>query len=98
MKSRSEMALGNTPLSGPAVNAQKYLHVHRTSPPSYQDCTRNSNSLDITQRIERKLAQYNASQNVFKRWLFEILSVTTSACCIGKGNEFPNCIDFALIE
>jgi hypothetical protein len=57
------------------------------APPSYQDCTRKSTSLDITQRIERKLAQYNASQNVFKRWLFEIFSVTTSACCMGANNE-----------
>jgi len=43
--------------------------------------------LDVTQRIERKLAHYNASQNIFKRWLFEILSVTISACCVGKNKE-----------
>lgn len=35
--------------------------------------------LDITQKIERKLAEYNASQNVFKRWLFEGLSWAVSA-------------------
>lgn len=40
-------------------------------------------TLDFTQRIERKLAEYNASQNVFKRWLFEILSCLVSACCMG---------------
>ncbi|KAH7093059.1 hypothetical protein FB567DRAFT_514554 [Paraphoma chrysanthemicola] len=38
--------------------------------------------LDITQRLERKLAEYNASQNVFKRWLFEILSWLISALCM----------------
>jgi hypothetical protein len=43
----------------------------------------NKKSLDVTQRIERKLAEYNASQNVFKRWLFEILSWLVSALCMG---------------
>jgi len=54
-----------------------------------QDKARSSNdsacaksSLDFTQRIERKLAEYNASQNVFKRWLFEILSWLVSALCM----------------
>ena len=27
-------------------------------------------------------AQYNTSQNVFKRWLFEIISLTISAICM----------------
>jgi hypothetical protein len=36
-------------------------------------------SLDLTQRLERKLAEYNASKNVFKRWLFEIVSWAASA-------------------
>jgi hypothetical protein len=40
-------------------------------------------ALDFTQRIERKLAEYNASQNVFKRWLFEIVSWLISAICMG---------------
>jgi hypothetical protein len=40
-------------------------------------------NLDIPRRIEQKLAQYNASQNILKRWLFEIVSVTTSAFCMG---------------
>jgi hypothetical protein len=39
-------------------------------------------SLDFTQRIEKKLAEYNASQNIFKRWLFEVLSWSVSACCM----------------
>lgn len=41
-------------------------------------------STDISQRLEQKLQQYNASGNVFQSWLFEILSVTTSALCIGE--------------
>jgi hypothetical protein len=39
-------------------------------------------SLDFTQQIERKLAKYNASDNVFKRWLFELLSWLVSASCM----------------
>jgi hypothetical protein len=39
-------------------------------------------SLDLTQRVERKLAEYNASQTLLKRWLFEVLSWSVSACCM----------------
>ena len=39
--------------------------------------------LDLVQRLERKLAGYNASQNVFKRWLFELASWLISALCMG---------------
>jgi hypothetical protein len=39
--------------------------------------------LDLIQRLEKKLAEYNASQNVFKRWLFEIVSWLVSAACMG---------------
>ncbi|KAG9187404.1 hypothetical protein G6011_05275 [Alternaria panax] len=39
--------------------------------------------LDLVQRLEKKLAQYNASQNVFKRWLFETASWLVSALCMG---------------
>jgi hypothetical protein len=35
------------------------------------------------QRIERKLAEYNASENLFKRWLFEILCWLASAISMG---------------
>jgi hypothetical protein len=45
--------------------------------------TQDQGSLDFTQRLERKLAEYNASTNVFKRWLFEILCWLTSALCMG---------------
>ncbi|KAI8935463.1 hypothetical protein NX059_008033 [Plenodomus lindquistii] len=52
-------------------------------PPSYRSSTQNQTPLDLTQRFERKLANYNASQNVIKRWLFEIVSWITSAMCMG---------------
>jgi hypothetical protein len=39
-------------------------------------------SLDLTQRLERRLAEYNASTNVFKRWLLEVVSWTISALCM----------------
>ncbi|KAH7093060.1 hypothetical protein FB567DRAFT_162614 [Paraphoma chrysanthemicola] len=51
-------------------------------PPSYRASVKAGDSLDITQRLERKLARYNASQSALKRWLFEIVSVTTSAICM----------------
>jgi hypothetical protein len=54
----------------------------KAPPPSYRLSTHDSTSLDIPQRIEQKLAQYNTSQNVFKRWIFEIISWTTSAICM----------------
>jgi hypothetical protein len=54
------------------------------SRPAYQASVPTKASLDVTSRVERKLAQYNASQNVVKRWLFEIISVGTSAVCMGK--------------
>jgi hypothetical protein len=52
------------------------------SPSSTGSLKREKSSLDFTQRLERKLAEYNASQNVFKRWLFEILSWLISAMCM----------------
>jgi hypothetical protein len=54
----------------------------RLTPDSDLPSTKKS-SLDLTQRLERKLAEYNASENVFKRWLFEILSWVVSALCMG---------------
>jgi hypothetical protein len=68
------------------ATAQNTAYHDKTLPPSYRASVGAESSLDILQRIERKLARYNASQNVFKRWLFEILSVTTSAFCMGENN------------
>ncbi|KAF2036629.1 hypothetical protein EK21DRAFT_51413 [Setomelanomma holmii] len=65
-------------------DAQPHIdNRNQNQPPSYRASVGNTVNLDITQRLERKLAQYNASQSVFKRWLFEIVSVTTSAICMG---------------
>lgn len=52
------------------------------APPSYRASRPASISLDIPQRFERTLACYNASDSIWKRWLFEIVSWATSAACI----------------
>jgi hypothetical protein len=54
----------------------------RTSTDSHNAPSTDKSSLDFTQRIERKLAEYNASQNLIKRWLFEVLSWCVSALCM----------------
>ncbi|OWY43057.1 hypothetical protein AALT_g573 [Alternaria alternata] len=59
-----------------------YDHERYTPSPSTSD-DKNKRSLDFIQRLEKKLAEYNASQNVFKRWLFEIVSWIVSAACMG---------------
>lgn len=56
--------------------------AHHVERPSLDTATEEKKSLDFTQRLERKWAEYNASQNVFKRWLFEILSWLVSALCM----------------
>lgn len=40
-------------------------------------------SLDITQKLERKLAKLNASENLLKRWFYEIVTWLVSALCMG---------------
>ncbi|USP81789.1 hypothetical protein yc1106_09063 [Curvularia clavata] len=52
-------------------------------PNEYRASAHEKPSLDLPGRLEQKLAQYNASQSVLKRWLFEITSVTISAVCMG---------------
>jgi hypothetical protein len=51
--------------------------VHGRSETTGNFSTTNKPSLDFTQRLERKLAEYNASENAFKKWLFEILGIYT---------------------
>ncbi|EMD93578.1 hypothetical protein COCC4DRAFT_191454 [Bipolaris maydis ATCC 48331] len=63
-------------------------HAPRPPPPTFQasDFQASANkksSFDFLSRVEQKLAQYNASESILKRWLFEILSVVTSAACMG---------------
>ncbi|KAI4674331.1 uncharacterized protein J4E84_010569 [Alternaria hordeiaustralica] len=55
----------------------------RNTPPSVDSEENEKRPLDLIQRLEKKLAEYNASQNVFKRWLFEMVSWVVSASCMG---------------
>jgi hypothetical protein len=54
----------------------------RHAPGSLDSSEDEKSSLDLTQRIEKKLAEFNASNNVFKRWLFEMASWCISAACM----------------
>lgn len=76
----------------PALRPQR--HPLRSSPPvGTQDENKSiisddtidakKSSLDLTQRLEKKLAEFNASDNVFKRWILEITCWTISALCMG---------------
>jgi len=62
----------------PLVNIQRWQPI----PDSLDSTKREESSLDFTQRIERKLAKHNASRNIFKRWLFDIMSCVVSASCM----------------
>jgi hypothetical protein len=67
---------------------------HEEEAPYAVDATEEEQSpLDFTQRLERKLAEYDASQNVFKRWLFEIASWLLSAICMGAVVGIYACIN-----
>ncbi len=76
----------------PPIPVHSEYHLASTSsrasyhdaPPSY----RASVPLDVSQRLEKKLAEYNASQRVFKRWMFEIISWTISAVCMVGTSTF----------
>ncbi|KAF2678295.1 hypothetical protein K458DRAFT_140294 [Lentithecium fluviatile CBS 122367] len=67
------------------LNRDKPSGEPRASSPltRYFETEDGDRSLDITQRLERKLAQLNASNNVFKRWIYEIITWTISALCMG---------------
>ncbi|KAF3044301.1 hypothetical protein E8E12_006608 [Didymella heteroderae] len=54
----------------------------RTSFDSTHSVSTKKSSLDLTQRLEKKLATFNASNNIFKRWIFELLCWATSAVCL----------------
>lgn len=58
-------------------------HQEHPSRPCHETAEKHETSLDITQRLEKRLARYNASKNIFKQWLFEIISWTISAACMG---------------
>jgi hypothetical protein len=52
------------------------------APPFNPGSTHDSTALDLPQHIESRLARYNASDSVWRRWLFEIISWTTSGVCM----------------
>jgi hypothetical protein len=62
-------------------SASRFDHGHHNS--EHSELSQEKVSLDFTQRLERKLAEYNASNNLLKRWLFEILCWVVSALCMG---------------
>ncbi|PVH93592.1 hypothetical protein DM02DRAFT_220929 [Periconia macrospinosa] len=57
---------------------------HAQVPPPYStvDSHHTTSSLDLTQKLERNLAHLNASDNIFKRWIYEIVSWSVSALCM----------------
>lgn len=68
--------------STPPQQHNRYQHGRRSFE-SEDTANHGKPSLDLTQRLERKLAEFNASSNVLKRWLLEILSWAISALCMG---------------
>ncbi|KAL6158611.1 hypothetical protein ACJBU6_02718 [Exserohilum turcicum] len=58
------------------------LRNERPASPTLDPPPEEGASLEFTQRIEKKLFEYNASKNVFKRWLFEMVSWLISASCM----------------
>lgn len=50
--------------------------------PSHQT-SQGKHNLDLPQRIEKRLARLNASENNLARWLVELISWTFSALCMG---------------
>ncbi|KAE8836661.1 hypothetical protein HRS9139_04759 [Pyrenophora teres f. teres] len=79
-----------SPHTTPILPQSSTEHYARDAPPigydtrpSCDSTSKEKKSLDLVQKLERKLAEYNASQNVFKRWLFEITSWLVSALCMG---------------
>ncbi|KAF1952534.1 hypothetical protein CC80DRAFT_596615 [Byssothecium circinans] len=59
-----------------------HLQSQRSTPdpPQYSEA---KESLDITQKLERRLARLNTSNSVLKRWMYEIISWSISALCMG---------------
>ncbi|KAF2248015.1 hypothetical protein BU26DRAFT_428431 [Trematosphaeria pertusa] len=53
------------------------------APPSYPASQQEKSKLDIPQRLERRLARLNTSDNLFKRWAVEGISWTVSAISMG---------------
>lgn len=76
---------------------QLFERVYRgEAPPSYRASRPASVSLDISQRFERTLARYNASDSIWKRWLFEIISWAASAACVVSRNHSTSLLTIKL--
>lgn len=78
-----------------ATRSHRSQNERTDSPfPLHRASVHGKDTLDISQRLERKLARYNASRNLFKRWLFEIVIWLTSATCMVSCRLliFPNSI------
>lgn len=79
-------------MTGPLAEKSKYRNLdsaqfatpytRSTTPASKISSIKEHSSPDLSQRLERKLAEYNASENILKRWLFEIGSWLLSAACM----------------
>jgi hypothetical protein len=65
------------------ASARNGHHNGRRTRDTFESTAKEKSSLDLTQRLEKKLAEYNASENIFKRWLFELVSWVVSALCMG---------------
>lgn len=78
---RQPTASAHDQTSRPTSYERAFMHGY--GPDTAGSFTNTKPSLHFTQRIERKLAEYNASENAFKRWLFEILCWLTSALSMG---------------
>jgi len=63
--------------------ARDAFHNEHDARASCDSAPEEKTPLDLVQRLERKLAEYNGSQNFIKRWLFEITSWLVSALCMG---------------
>ena len=71
-----------TPNQPPWIQQGRWRQTRSHTQGSLNSSKDGKSSLDFTQRIEKKLAEYNASENVFKRWLFEMMSWFVSASCM----------------
>lgn len=67
-------------------------HQEHEAPPPFP-ASQKQRSLDIPQRIEKRLARLNASESMLKRWSIELLSWTISAVCMGAIIGIAACLE-----
>ncbi|PVI00303.1 hypothetical protein DM02DRAFT_396065 [Periconia macrospinosa] len=53
-------------------------------PPPSGEISDKKQPLDITQKLEKKLAELNASENVFKRWIYELITLAIAVTCMAS--------------